>query len=134
MTTPIPNNAPIPSARWLATSTAEPRATEGYLSSLSESLTCELAGTGVRVLCIHPGFTRTHFMQTAGMDMRKIPGWFVKAPEAVAARIVRAIEKDRSWTYTDPATRIGTWLSTLIAHPAKTRVFRNLFWRLPGEA
>lgn len=108
-------------------------ACKGYVSSLSESLACELAETRIHLLCVHPGFTMTRFMDTAGMDMRKIPGWFVHPPEAVAARIIKILEQDRAWSYSDPATRLGTWLSSLIPHPAKTRVFRNLFWRLPRE-
>lgn len=108
-------------------------ACKGYLSSLSETLACELADTGIHLLCIHPGFTMTHFMDTAGMDMRRIPGWFVHSPETVAARILKILEQNRAWSYSDPATRLGTWLSSLIPHPAKTRMFRNLFWRLPHE-
>jgi short-subunit dehydrogenase len=109
-------------------------ACKGYLSSLSETLVCELAGTRVHVLCIHPGFTRTHFMSTAGMDMRKVPGWFIGAPEAVAGRVVRMLEHDRAWSYGDAATRLGSWIAGLLPHSVRTRIFRNLYWRLPDEA
>jgi short-subunit dehydrogenase len=108
-------------------------ACKGYLSSLSESLACELSGTRVRILCVHPGFTRTHFMSSAGMDMSRVPDWFIRPPEAVAAHVIRILEQDRVWSYGDLATRLGTWLSNLIPHPAKNRIFRNLYWRLPDE-
>jgi len=70
-------------------------ATKGFLSSFSESLACELHGTSVSVLCFHPGFTDTHFMPSAGMNMRRIPKMFVHTPETTAAGIVSAIRNDR---------------------------------------
>jgi short-subunit dehydrogenase len=45
-------------------------ATKAFVSGLGESLSCELHGTHVDVLCFHPGFTETSFMQSAAMDMR----------------------------------------------------------------
>lgn len=106
-------------------------AAKGYLSSLSESLACELIGTDVRVLCFHPGFTATGFMAAAGMDMRRIPGWAVVPPERVAARIVRAIEHDRAWDFSGGVTRLGASLARVLPQGLKMRLFENLFWELP---
>lgn len=106
-------------------------AAKGYVSSLSESLACELAATGVHVLCFHPGFTDTGFMEAAGMDMRRIPKRLLARPDKVARRIVRAIERERGWSYSDLATRVGAWLGGALPHAARTRVFENLFWKLP---
>jgi short-subunit dehydrogenase len=106
-------------------------AAKGFVSSLSETLACELAGTSVSVLCFHPGFAETGFMASAGMDMSRIPKSFIRSPKAVAARIVRAIERDKTWAYSDLSTRFGASLAAALPHGAKTRLFRNLFWRLP---
>jgi short-subunit dehydrogenase len=106
-------------------------AAKGYISSLSESLACELADTGVRVLCFHPGFTDTGFMKAAGMDMRRIPRRVLLKPARVARRIVRAIQRDSGWSYSDLATHVGAWLGGALPHSARTRVFENLFWKLP---
>jgi len=109
-------------------------AAKGFLSSLSESLACELAGTNVSILCFHPGFTDTHFMASAAMDMRRIPKFLIRSPEAVAARIVHAIEKDTAWAYSDLGCRFGVIVAALLPSRVKTRLFRNLFWKLPhGE-
>lgn len=108
-------------------------ATKGFLSSFSESLACELHGTSVSVLCFHPGFTDTHFMPSAGMNMNRIPHMFVHTPETTATRIIGAIRKDRTWAYADVSIRLGIAIASFLPRPIKTRLFSNLFWRLPDE-
>ncbi len=106
-------------------------ATKGFISSFSESLACELAGTGVSILCFHPGFTMTHFIESSRMDMRRVPRWMIHTPEETAARVVLAMKKDRQWDYSDLATRLSAWLGANIPSRMKTRIFKSLFWRLP---
>lgn len=106
-------------------------ATKGFLSSFSESLACELDGTNISVLCFHPGFTETQFMASAAMDMTKVPRFLIRSPESVAARIVRAIEKDSTWAYSDLASRLGIIAASLLPHGIRYKLFKNLFWRLP---
>ena len=108
-------------------------AAKGYLSSLSETLACELDRTSISVLCFHPSFTETHFMSTAGMDMRRIPKFLIHKPEMVAARIVRAIEKDVTWTYSDFGSRLGVFISGLLPSGVRIRWFKNMFWRIPND-
>ncbi len=108
-------------------------ATKGFLSSLSESLACELAGTNVSILCFHPGFTDTHFMASAAMDMRRVPKFLIRSPEFVASRIVRAIEKDSTWAYSDLGCRLAVLAAALLPRCVKTKLFKNLFWRIPNE-
>ncbi|OGP91959.1 MAG: hypothetical protein A2157_12185 [Deltaproteobacteria bacterium RBG_16_47_11] len=106
-------------------------ATKAFVSSFSQSLSCELAGTSIDVLCFHPGFTMTPFIQTSGMDIGKVPRRFIHWPEEVASRLVQAIRKDRQWDYSDYATRFSAWFGTLLPSHLKTSIFKDIFWRLP---
>lgn len=105
--------------------------TKGFISSFSESLSCELAGTPIRVLCFHPGFTLTSFISTSKMDLQKVPKKLIHTPEEVAAKLRQAIEKDKQWAYSDFATRLSARGGTLLPSRLKTFIFRNAFWELP---
>lgn len=107
-------------------------ATKAFVSSFSESLACELSETSVDVLCFHPGFTITPFIESSRMNLQKIPRRFIRSPEYVAARIVRAIKKDTRWDYSDFTTRWGAILGTFIPSRLRIAIFKDSFWRLPN--
>jgi len=70
-------------------------ATKAYLRVFSEGLAAELAGTGVRVQALCPGFTRSEFHRRMGVDASDIPGWMWMSAASVVGASLAALE--RGW-------------------------------------
>ncbi|MEZ5503199.1 MAG: SDR family NAD(P)-dependent oxidoreductase [Halioglobus sp.] len=69
-------------------------ATKAFLNYYSQALQAELAGTGIRVQALCPGFTRTEFhdaMADAGFDRSRIPDGLWMNPAAVVAASLEAL-------------------------------------------
>jgi short-subunit dehydrogenase len=66
-------------------------ATKAFVLSFSEAIAVELRGTGVDVLCVCPGFTRTEFQSAAQVDVSAIPSLAWMSAETVADQAVRAV-------------------------------------------
>jgi len=105
-------------------------ATKAFVSSLSQTLSAELQGTSVDVLCFHPGFTATPFIESAGMDMSKVKKMLIHSPEEVAHQIVRAIRRDKHWGCSDLITRLSVLTGIILPIRLKTAIFERLCWRL----
>ena len=60
-------------------------ATKAFVTSLGQSLAVELAGTGVTITTLLPGFTRTEFQDRSGTDVSEVPGLLWQSAERVAA-------------------------------------------------
>ena len=69
-------------------------ATKAFVLSFSEAIAAELRGTGVQVLCVCPGFTRTEFQEKAHIDASAVPGFFWMSAEEVADQAVGALGRD----------------------------------------
>jgi short-subunit dehydrogenase len=68
-------------------------ATKAFVHSFSEALHSELAGTGVSVTALYPGFTRTEFDKRAGAEKQaeKLPGFTWMESDDVARQGVDAM-------------------------------------------
>jgi short-subunit dehydrogenase len=66
-------------------------AIKAYVTTYTESLAAELAGTGVHVIALCPGFVRTEFHSRADIDMSAMPdaGW-IDVDELVAQALTDA--------------------------------------------
>jgi len=107
--------------------------TKGFISSYSESLIGEFKGTNISVLCFHPGFTNSDFITSAKMDISKIPRFLFHSPEFVAAKIVNAIRKDKTWAYSDLISRFANQYASCLHNRLKTKIFKSIYWELPNE-
>ncbi len=64
-------------------------ASKAWATAFAESLSGQLAGTGVHVSALAPGFVRTEFHGRAGLDMSRVPGFMWLSAEEVAATALR---------------------------------------------
>lgn len=72
-------------------------ATKAFVASFGEAVSGELAGTGVTLTTVLPGFTRTEFHERAHIEGRSIPGAAWQSAEAVAATALAATRAGRPW-------------------------------------
>lgn len=71
-------------------------ASKAALAALGESLRAELYGSGVRVLTVYPGYTRTPlFDREKQLGGARRPATGYASPQDVARAIARAMERDR---------------------------------------
>jgi short-subunit dehydrogenase len=70
-------------------------ATKAYLTSFSEGLAAELAGTGVKVQALCPGFTRSEFHERMDVDVSELPRRMWLSAERVVNASLRDL--DRGW-------------------------------------
>lgn len=70
-------------------------AIKAYVVTLTESLAVELAGTGVRVAVLCPGYVRTEFHARAGIAGSSIPDPLWLDADALVAECLRDIDRGR---------------------------------------
>jgi short-subunit dehydrogenase len=66
-------------------------ASKAFVTSFSEAIAAELRGTGIHVLCVCPGFTRTEFQSHVNIDVTAVPGFAWMSADDVADQTVRAV-------------------------------------------
>ncbi|GAA1391551.1 SDR family oxidoreductase [Kitasatospora putterlickiae] len=71
-------------------------ASKAWVVSFTQGVMRDLGGTGVRLMALCPGFTRTEFHQRAGMGTDNIPGWGWLSAERVVDEAMRDLARGRS--------------------------------------
>ncbi len=97
-------------------------ATKAYVNSFTEALYEELRGTGVRVLALCPGFTRTEFQERAGMDVSSVPSFVWMTAEAVVDAALAAVESGDVLCIPGFGNRVVSAVSGIVPRPVVRRV------------
>lgn len=70
-------------------------AAKAWVTTFTEGLAGDLAGTGVQVCAVHPGFTHTEFHQRADLNMSKLPEWGWLSVERVVTEALTDLRRGR---------------------------------------
>lgn len=103
-------------------------ASKAWVTVFSESLALELAGTGVHVTAVCPGFTHTEFHQRASMEMEALPEWMWLDPQEVVDRALSDVRKGRPVSVAGPQYKALSLAAQYLPRP----LVRTLGSRRPG--
>jgi len=103
-------------------------ASKAWVVSFSEGLANGLAGTGVGVHAVCPGFVRTEFHQRAGIDMASIPGPLWLSVDDVVAESLADVAKGKVVSIPGVQYKVLTTAGRMIPR-GLVRVFTNRIGR-----
>ena len=97
-------------------------ATKVFVLHWSHALNDELRGSGVHVLAVCPGTTRTEFFKTAGLKEGNRADGLAMTSEAVVLEALRALGAGRSQVVTGWKTKLSAFASSPVPKAFATRV------------
>jgi short-subunit dehydrogenase len=113
-------------------------ASKAGIRAFTEALWTELAGTSVRVTTVHPGAVKTNVIRSSRMPDEaararavELQDRFAMPVERAAARIIRAVERNRRRVLVGVDAHIGAFLKSLF--PVALQRAITLGFRLSGS-
>ena len=88
-------------------------ASKAFMIKMSESLSAELAGTGVNVSALCPGFTYSEFhdVNATRDQVSKMPAWMWQTADAVVAEAIAGVDRGDPVVVSGFVNRRLVWLS-----------------------
>jgi short-subunit dehydrogenase len=96
-------------------------ASKAYVITWSEAVWAGLRGTGVRCCCVSPGPVDTPFFDANRLEARP-PRWAMQSPTTVAARALRAYERDDCHVLPFLPFRLLAWSTRLAPRALAARL------------
>ncbi|MDV6011135.1 SDR family oxidoreductase [Haloechinothrix sp. LS1_15] len=92
-------------------------ATKAWVTAFSEGMAASLAESGVRVLALCPGFTRTEFHQRSGDDVSRIPGWLWLEADRVVRECLDDLAKGKRISVPGKRWKLVTGVGRMLPPP-----------------
>ncbi len=105
---------------------------KAYLHAFSEALWFELRRTPVGVTALHPGGTRSEFVDKAGMKLTARYERAMMSSEDVARIGLRAAARRKRWVVPGPLNRLGIALLAFVPTRLVMRIFDRVYADLQG--
>ncbi|MGW4769205.1 SDR family NAD(P)-dependent oxidoreductase [Nocardia sp. NPDC004278] len=102
-------------------------ASKAYVVSFTEGLAGGLAGTGVRVQALCPGFVHTEFHERAGIEMSSLPKQLWLSVDQVVAGSLHDLEKGRVLSVPGVQYKVLTTAAGMIPRTLAARLNRGMF-------
>ncbi|MFJ2609468.1 SDR family NAD(P)-dependent oxidoreductase [Streptomyces sp. NPDC091279] len=77
-------------------------ASKAWVVQFTQGAAKDLAGTGVRLMALCPGFVRTEFHARAGMGTDNVPGWMWLDADKLVAAALQDLARGKSLSIPDP--------------------------------
>ncbi|WP_171169818.1 SDR family oxidoreductase [Streptomyces sp. I05A-00742] len=97
-------------------------ASKAWVVQFTQGAARDLAGSGVRLMALCPGFVRTEFHERAGMGTDNIPGWMWLDADRLVDAALKDLARGKSLSVPDPRYKALTGLSKLVPRSALSRV------------
>ncbi|MGW1374864.1 SDR family NAD(P)-dependent oxidoreductase [Streptomyces sp. NPDC002446] len=89
-------------------------ASKAWVVQFTQGAARDLAGSGVRLMALCPGFVRTEFHQRAGMGTDNIPGWMWLDADKLVDAAMKDLVRGKSLSIPDPRYKALTTAVKLV--------------------